>query len=105
RPDLPAAAAGSRLQPRPGQGRLPRARGRHLRRKEGRLAMAQIDALFDALLARKGSDLHLGVGYPPLMRVRGELETLRDSPVDANEMEDLLYEIIGPGEKEKIRNE
>jgi twitching motility protein PilT len=67
--------------------------------------VAQIDALFDELLARKGSDLHLGIGYPPLMRVRGELETLRDGAVDANEMEDLLYEIIGPGEKEKIKNE
>ena len=67
--------------------------------------MAQIHALFDELLARKGSDLHLGVGYPPLIRPRGELEPLREAPVDANEMEDLLYEIIGPGEKERIKNE
>ena len=67
--------------------------------------MARIDALFDELLARKGSDLHLGVGYPPLIRRRGELEPLRERPVDANEMEDLLHEIIGPGEKEKLKDE
>ncbi|MFT3770025.1 MAG: type IV pilus twitching motility protein PilT [Minicystis sp.] len=67
--------------------------------------MARIDALFDELLAKKGSDLHLGVGYPPLIRRRGELESLRDIPVDASEMEDLLFEIIGPAEKERITGE
>ena len=35
--------------------------------------MPAIDALFDALLAHKGSDLHLTVGRPPMFRVRGEL--------------------------------
>ena len=34
-------------------------------RQEGR-QMARIDALFDELLEPEGSDLHLGIGYPPL---------------------------------------
>jgi twitching motility protein PilT len=67
--------------------------------------VARIDALFDELLAQKGSDLHLGIGYPPLVRVRGELQSLRDLPLDANEMDDLLFEIITPGEKERITSE
>ena len=35
--------------------------------------MAAIAALFDKLLERGGSDLHLGVGYPPMLRIRGDL--------------------------------
>ena len=35
--------------------------------------MASIDALFDKLLSKKGSDLHLAVGLPPMGRIRGEL--------------------------------
>lgn len=65
--------------------------------------MAAIDALFDELLARKGSDLHLGIGYPPMIRRRGELEALREAPVSVDEMEAMLFEIIGPGEREKIQ--
>jgi len=65
--------------------------------------VAAIDALFDELLARKGSDLHLGVGYPPLIRRRGELESLRDAPIDPDEMDELLFEIIGAAERERIK--
>ena len=42
--------------------------------------MTGIAALFDKLLDRGGSDLHLGVGYPPLLRARGELVPLREAP-------------------------
>jgi len=58
--------------------------------------MAAIDQLFDALLAAGGSDLHLGVGYPPLLRVRGELVAQREAPVTPPEMEALLFEILAP---------
>jgi twitching motility protein PilT len=66
------------------------------------MATARIDALFDALLDQGGSDLHLGVGYPPLMRVRGDLTPMRDSPIDAQEMESLLFEIATPEQKKTI---
>ncbi|MDI1477667.1 type IV pilus twitching motility protein PilT [Polyangium sp. y55x31] len=67
--------------------------------------MARIDRLFDELLAKKGSDLHLGVGYPPLLRARGELVPLRDTPLDTAEMEELLFEITSAEERAKITNE
>jgi twitching motility protein PilT len=63
---------------------------------------ARIDALFDTLISQGGSDLHLGVGYPPLMRVRGDLTAMRDSPVDTQEMEALLFEIATPAQKTTI---
>ena len=67
--------------------------------------MARIDRFFDELLSRKGSDLHLGVGYPPLIRARGELVPIRETVVDTKEMEDLLFEIVTPDEKAKITTE
>jgi twitching motility protein PilT len=64
--------------------------------------MPHIDALFDALIAAGGSDLHLGVGYPPSMRLRGDLTAMREAPVDVSEMERLLFEIVTPEQKKTI---
>jgi twitching motility protein PilT len=62
----------------------------------------KITSLFDQLLERKASDLHLGVGYPPLVRARGDLVPLRDAPVTATEMESLLFEIVDAAQKKTI---
>jgi twitching motility protein PilT len=64
--------------------------------------MAGIDALFDQLIAAGGSDLHLGVGYPPMMRLRGDLVAMRVDAVDTAEMESLLFEIVTPDQKQII---
>ena len=66
------------------------------------MGAARIDGLFDALLGAGGSDLHLGVGYPPLMRVRGDLTAMREKVVDPQEMESLLFEITTPEQKKTI---
>jgi twitching motility protein PilT len=63
--------------------------------------LAQINRLFDELLSRKGSDLHLGVGYPPTGRVRGELVPLRADPVGSEEMQKLLFEILSDEQRSK----
>ncbi len=63
---------------------------------------AKIDRLFDEMLARKASDLHLGIAYPPMIRSRGELVPLRDQPVDPREMEALLFEIVNAEQKKTI---
>ena len=67
--------------------------------------MPRIDRLFDDLLAKKGSDLHLGVGYPPFARSRGELVPLREEPITSREMEDLLFEILTPAQRTQILEE
>jgi twitching motility protein PilT len=64
--------------------------------------MPRIDGLFDALVGAGGSDLHLGVGYPPLMRLRGELVAMRDKALDPQEMESLLFEIATAEQKKTI---
>jgi twitching motility protein PilT len=65
----------------------------------------QIDSLFDRLLELKGSDLHLGVGVPPLGRVRGDLVPLASAPLTQPEMERLLFEITDAHQKHVILNE
>jgi twitching motility protein PilT len=67
--------------------------------------VATIDAFFDQLLEKNASDLHLGIGYPPMLRLRGELVPLRDQPVDQKEMESLLFEITSPEQKRHIESE
>jgi twitching motility protein PilT len=64
--------------------------------------MPRIDALFDELIAAGASDLHLAVGYPPMMRQRGELVAMREAVVDTSEMEGLLFEITTPEQKRTI---
>jgi twitching motility protein PilT len=49
-----------------------------------------IAALFDTLLARGGSDLHLGAGYPPMLRIRGELVPEGDRVLTAADIDALL---------------
>ena len=64
--------------------------------------MARIDLLFDALINAGGSDLHLGIGYPPMMRQRGELLPMREDLLTTEEMEELLFEIASPEQQETI---
>jgi twitching motility protein PilT len=64
--------------------------------------MPRIDPLFDALIASGGSDLHLAVGHPPMMRLRGDLVPMHATSIDSAEMESLLFEIANPEQKKTI---
>lgn len=65
----------------------------------------RISPLFDSLLAEKGSDLHLSVGYPPMGRIRGKLTPLREAPLTESEVETMLLEIVTPEQKLQITEE
>jgi twitching motility protein PilT len=64
--------------------------------------MAEIDRLFDALLAKGASDLHLAVGSPPLARSRGDLVALEPMPLGKEDLERMLYEIVTPEQRRTI---
>jgi twitching motility protein PilT len=53
-----------------------------------------IATLFDRLLDRGGSDLHLGAGYPPMLRIRGDLVPDGDRVLTAAEIEALLAPLL-----------
>ena len=67
--------------------------------------MPSIDALFDKLLERGASDLHLSVDYPPMTRVRGDLVPLGEGLLDPADVEDLLFPILLPEQKDKYLDE
>jgi len=67
--------------------------------------MPAIDNLFREMPERNASDLHIVVGRPPMFRISGELiETEYDrlTPAAAKE---LLYEMLAPGQRERIEKE
>jgi len=51
----------------------------------------EIDKLFRALVKVGGSDLHLKVGKPPYVRVKGELRPLNSPPIDNETMSRLIF--------------
>ncbi|GAG06686.1 unnamed protein product, partial [marine sediment metagenome] len=64
--------------------------------------MAQIDKLFRILKERKGSDLHMSVGAPPLLRISGDLIPLSSNELPQNETKKILYEIMSPYQQEQF---
>lgn len=64
----------------------------------------EIDKLFRALVKLKGSDLHLKVGRPPIVRVNGELRPLTRPPIEDEEMVRLCFPMMSDRNR-KIFNE
>lgn len=54
----------------------------------------EVDKIFKALVKLEGSDLHLKVGQPPMVRVKGELRPLNRPPIDNEEMVRLLVPMM-----------
>src|SRR5262245_37474527 len=57
----------------------------------GRHEDLEIDKLFKALVKLEGSDLHLKVGRPPYVRVKGSLRPLSRGPIEDEEMVRLIF--------------
>jgi twitching motility protein PilT len=54
----------------------------------------EIDRLFEALVRLEGSDLHLKVGQPPFLRVKGTLQPLKAPKLDDAQMEKLCMPML-----------
>ena len=48
----------------------------------------EVDKFFRALVKLEGSDLHMKVGRPPMVRIRNSLQPLNRGPIDNEEMID-----------------
>lgn len=64
--------------------------------------MARIDDLFAMQHDRSASDLHLFAGSPPALRVRGDMEKIADESLDDEELREMLFEILTPGQRQEI---
>jgi twitching motility protein PilT len=57
--------------------------------------MADIDAILKDLVGRRGSDLHLKVGRPPMMRISSDLLPSEYPAVDDDSMRSMMVQLIG----------
>ena len=65
----------------------------------------EVDKIFRALVKLEGSDLHLKVDRPPMVRVRGELKPLNRPPIDAEEMISLLWPMMNAKQRKIFEEE
>ena len=65
----------------------------------------EVDKIFRALVKLEGSDLHMKVGSPPMVRVKGELRALSRGPIDAEEMVRLLVPMMDERNRKIFREE
>lgn len=63
-------------------------------RFSGRENDLEVDKMFRACCKLEGSDLHLKVGQPPMVRIQGTLRPLNRSPVEDKEMAELLFPLL-----------
>ncbi len=54
----------------------------------------EVDKIFRALVKLQGSDLHMKVGQPPIVRVHGDLKPLNRPPIENEEMVRLLVPML-----------
>ena len=64
--------------------------------------MAHIDSLFSELKARGASDLHMVIGFPPLMRLRGDLVPMDHPALTPESNREILFEILTPEQRTAI---
>src|SRR5881392_2888737 len=66
-------------------------------------SLYSIDDLLEQMVARNASDLHLTVGAHPVVRVRGKLEPLQESPpLTAETSQELLYRILSTEQQKQL---
>lgn len=63
-----------------------------------------VNKLFRAIIELNGSDLHLQVGKPAIIRVRGTLRPLDMPPIDEEQMKELLFPMMDERNKEIFMN-
>jgi twitching motility protein PilT len=54
----------------------------------------EVNKLFRMVMKHEGSDLHLKVGLPPMMRLKGDIRQMQMPPLSQEEMERLLFPIL-----------
>ncbi|MBW3552721.1 MAG: type IV pili twitching motility protein PilT, partial [Gemmatimonadetes bacterium] len=61
--------------------------------------MPRIDQFLRLMVQHKGSDLHLSVGSPPIIRQHGNLERVKFRELTEADMEGLMFEIMRADQK------
>lgn len=60
----------------------------------------KLNRFFRAAIKTRASDLHLKVGQTPKLRLYGELKKTTGEPITPEKMEELVFELLSPAQKE-----
>ena len=60
----------------------------------------ELNKFFKAAVKTRASDLHLKVGQPPKLRLFGELKKTTGEVMSAKRIEEMVFEILSPSQKE-----
>jgi len=62
----------------------------------------KIDELLLYAIQHNASDLHISVGYPPIVRIDGQLMEISDKVITAEEAEELIFSVLSDEKKELL---
>ena len=62
----------------------------------------EVNKIFRAVVKLEGSDLHMKVGSPPIVRITGQLRPLNRGPVDDEEMVRLLLPMLNERNQQQL---
>ena len=71
-------------------------------REQGR--MARIDEYFIEMKERGASDLHMVIGFPPMLRLRGELTPTNHTVLTPESNRDLLFEMLNDNQQATLES-
>src|SRR5262245_51169099 len=62
----------------------------------------EVNKLVRMVMKHEGSDLHLKVHLPPMMRLRGEIRQMQMPPLTSEDMERLLFPIMNERQHKQL---
>ncbi len=65
----------------------------------------EVNKLFRMVMKLEASDIHLKVGQPPMMRLRGDIKRMEMPPMTQEMMERLLYPLLSPRQRQILDDE
>src|SRR5207302_10192283 len=71
---------------------------------EPRRSEPEVNKLFRMVMKHEGSDLHLKVSLPPMMRLRGEIRQMQMPPLTQDDMERLLFPIMNDRQHKQLED-
>lgn len=65
----------------------------------------EVNKLFRMVMKHEASDLHLKVGQPPMMRLKGDIRRMDMRPLTQEDMERLLLSVLSPRQRKILDEE
>lgn len=64
-----------------------------------------IEKLLEMVVAKKGSDLHISTGLPPIIRVDGVLQRTDSAPLSSDDVETLLFPMLTNEQRRRLEQD